>query len=56
MEYEILWMNSYGFNCQSKWSDKKGIQHTNTQHNTEFEWLIEKDGSIVEEDLSTRSC
>ena len=30
VEYEILRINSYGFNYQSKWSDKKAIQHTNT--------------------------
>ena len=25
VEYEILWINSYGFNYQLKWSDKKKL-------------------------------
>ena len=34
--YEILWINSYGFNYQLKWSDKKKtIQHT--KQSTEFQ-------------------
>ena len=54
VEYEIFWINSYGFNYESKWSDKKNIQHT--KQNTEFQSPVDKDGSMVKEETSTRSC
>ena len=33
---------------------KKTIQHT--EQKTEFQWMVEKDGSMVDEELSTNSC
>ena len=52
----ILWINSYGFNYQLKWSDKKKLFNICTEKNTEFQWIIETDGSMVAKGLGTSSC